>query len=143
MNSKLMLAYEFSDSDDFGWLIAEVQTPSFSGRNGMWVQWQDVGDFAALLSTYPITADKPVVEEWGFTQQGEHTEITKIGVAPRGTTGGLIVDIALTNYYSPLSRCRAQFETDYPALAIFREGIERMMQDRIGSAVLHGSTDIR
>ncbi|WP_443970476.1 hypothetical protein [Sphingobium sp. CR28] len=82
MNSKLVLEYAFSrDDDDFGWLIAKVQTPHFSGSNGMWVQWQDVGEFAASLLRYPIDVDSPVTGEWGFREQEEYTEITKISIA--------------------------------------------------------------
>ncbi|RZF63788.1 hypothetical protein EWE75_14235 [Sphingomonas populi] len=143
MNSKLVLEYEFSpDGDDFGWLIAKVQTPQFGGRNGMWVQWQAVGDFAASLSAYPINADSPVLGEWGFGEQGQYTEITKIGIAPKGSTGGLIINVTLANYYEPENRCSTRFETDYPSLSEFREEIERMMHNRTGSAVLQGSGDV-
>lgn len=64
MNSKLALEYEFSRDagDDFGWLAAAVETPKFRGLNGMWVQWQDLGDFAATLSTFPIQAESPVAD---------------------------------------------------------------------------------
>ncbi|AJP70569.1 hypothetical protein [Sphingomonas hengshuiensis] len=144
MNSTLVLEYEFSrDGDDFGWLIAKVQTPHFSGRNGMWVQWQDVGDFAASLSTYPINADNPVLGEWGFGEQGQYTEITKVGIGPKGATGALVANVSLANYYEPENRCSTCFETDYPSLSDFREEIERMLHDRTGSAVLNGSVEIR
>lgn len=144
MNSKLVLKYEFSrDDDDFGWLMAEVQTPCFAGRNSMWVQWQDVGEFAASLSRYPIEADNPLLGEWGFGEQEQYTEITRVRIAPKASTGGLVADISLANYYEPANRCRARFDTDYPALAKFQEEIERMMLDRSGGAVLNGSTDVR
>ena len=144
MNSKLVLDYEFSrDGDDFGWLSAEVQTPSFIGRNGMWVQWQDVGDFAASLLTYPIKIDSPVTGEWGFGEQGRYTEITKFSISPIGTGGGLLANVSLASYYEPTSRCNTCFRTDYPAADRFRAEIERMMKNRAGSAILLGSTDVR
>jgi hypothetical protein len=144
MNSRLALAYEFSrDGDDFGWLSAEVQTPLFSGRNGMWVQWQDVGDFAASLSRYPIEIGSPVIGEWGFGESGKYSEITKVVIAPKGSTGGLAADVSLADYYEPANRCSTRFTTDYPSLDRFRKDIERMMKERIGSAVLCGSTDFR
>jgi hypothetical protein len=143
MNSKLILEYEFSrDGDDFGWLSAEVQTPRFSGHNGMWVQWQDVGDFAASLSSYPIGADNPAIGEWGIDEQGQYIEITKVSIAPTGLTGALLADVSLANYYEPTSRCSTRFKTDYTSVDRFRADIERMMKDRTGSAVLAGSTDV-
>jgi len=143
MNSKLVLEYEFSRDDDFGWLIAEVETPRFAGRNGMWVQWQDVADFAASLSRYPIEADSPALGEWGFSEQGQYTEITQVSIAPRALTGGLVAHVSLANYHEPVNRCSTCFDTDYPSLSRFQEEIERMMRDRTGSAVLHGSADVR
>ena len=142
MNSKLIFGYEFSrDGDDFGWLLAEVETPHFKGRNGMWVQWQDVGDFAAALIQYPIETDSPVTGEWGFTQQGNYTEVTKVSIGPTGKSGALVTSVSLVNYYEPSIRCSTRFQTDYPAVGRFRVEIERMMQDRTGRAVLEGSAD--
>ena len=144
MNSTFVFEYEFSrDGDDFGWLIAMVQTPQFSGRNGMWVQWQDVGDFATSLSTFPIQADSPVLCEWGFSKEGEYSEITKVNIAPKGATGALVANVSLANYYLPENRCSTHFETDYPSLSEFGEQIKRMLYNRTGSAVLNGYADVR
>ncbi|MES2496040.1 MAG: hypothetical protein V4618_07995 [Pseudomonadota bacterium] len=144
MNSTLVLEYEFSsDGDDFGWLIAKVQTPLFSGRGGMWVQWQDVGDFAASLSAYPINADRPVLGEWGFAEQGQYTEIIKVRIVPKDATGALVATVSLANYDEPENRCSTCFQTDYSSLSGFREEIERMLHNRTGSAVLNGLADIR
>ena len=145
MNSKLALEYEFSRDagDDFGWLAAAVETPKFRGRNGMWVQWQDLADFAATLSTFPIQAESPVTGEWGFAKAGHYTEITKVVIAPNGSTGALVVNVSLADYYEPENRCITRFETDYPSLDRFREAIEQMMSERTGEAVLDGSANNR
>lgn len=141
MNSKLTLEYQFSrDDDDFGWLAAAVETPKFKARNGMWVQWQDIGDFAARLSTYPLQADSPVTGEWGFSEAGKYTAITKIIIAPHGSTGTVFANVSLADYDQPEVCCMTLFETDYPAPDRFREEIERMMSRRTGEAVLAGST---
>jgi hypothetical protein len=140
MNCSLSFEYEFSrDGDDFGWLAARLETPDFTGRNGMWVQWQDVVEFAASLSQYPIEAAYPVTCEWGFGEQGRYTAITKVSVAPAGPTGGLVVHVSLADYHEPESRCQSRFETDYPSLAHFRQQIERMMRKEAASASLSGS----
>lgn len=140
MNSRLTFQYEFSrDEDDFGWLTAGLETPDFSGRNGMWVQWQDILDFAASLARYPIPKGEAVECEWGFGERGQYTAVTKVRIAPGRPTGGVIADISLANYNQPENHCRTQFETDYPSLSEFRLEIERMMQNRCGSATLLGS----
>lgn len=144
MNCKLSLQYEFSqDGDDFGWLAAHVDTPSFGGRNGMWVQWQNLLDFASSLKSYPIQADTPSNAQWGVGERDKYTEVTTITIAPMGSTGGLAAHVSLANYYSPTNKCCTQFETDYPSIARFGEEIERMIRERNGRAVLVGSTDVR
>lgn len=144
MSCKLILKYEFGrDGDDFGWLAAEVDTPSFKGVNGAWVQWQDIPDYADSLRAYPIAPDAPVICAWGFGERGASTDIISIRIAPTGVTGGLEVDVSLANWYEPTNNCRVQFETDYPSISRFREQIERMMEAREGDAVLYGSTWVR
>jgi hypothetical protein len=139
MTSSLSLEYEFSpDGDDFGWLIAQLETPDFSGRNGMWVQWQDLVEFGEKLVRYPIDAANPIVEEWGFSREDEHTMITRIKVAPSGNTGGLICNVSLANYYEPQNRCRSCFATDYPALGRFRDELAGMMRKECQQATLVG-----
>ncbi|MGF7148522.1 hypothetical protein FHS96_002150 [Sphingomonas zeicaulis] len=123
--------------------MARVQTPDFSGRSGMWVQWQDVQDFSTSLSAYPIKADSPVTGEWGFGEHEQYRQIIKIAIGPKGATGDLLVDASLANYYDPALRCSARFQTDYPSVSNFRNGIESMMHNRSGRAVLEGSEDVR
>jgi hypothetical protein len=143
MNSSLVLEYRFSpDGDDFGWLMAKVQTPHFGGSNGMWVQWQSLGDFAASLSTYPIHQVSPAVCGWGFEKDGQDTEITKVVISPKGVTGGLWANVSLANWDEPDNCCSVGFETDYPSLNAFREEIDWMLQNRTGSAILHGWADV-
>lgn len=140
MNCSLAFSYEFSrDDGDFGWLRAYVQRPDFSGRNGMWVQWQDVVEFAATLGRYPLTIADPIACDWGFGEQGRHTAITRLRIAPAGATGGLIADVTLANCYAPDNGCRVLFDTDYPALARFQQEIEAMMRRDIATATLLGS----
>ncbi|MEG3152864.1 hypothetical protein U1769_23485 [Sphingomonas sp. ZT3P38] len=85
MNSNVTFEYEFSrDDDDFGWLTTRLETPDFSGRNGMWVQWQDICEFAASLTRWPLTEERPASCEWGFGEHGGYTEITKLSISPEG-----------------------------------------------------------
>ena len=143
MNSKLTFGYEFSrDGDDFGWLVANVITPHFTGHNGMWVQWQDICDFAESLASFPIAIENPVNAEWGFTVQGDYFVITKISIAPSGLTGGLAARVTLANYYEPSNMCSTSFQTDYPSIELFRMQIQRMMDDRSGIAKLVGTASL-
>lgn len=139
MNCTLTFEYAFStDDDDFGWLSARLHTPDFSGRNGMWVQWQDLLDLARSLSRYPIEAGQPVTCEWGFSEKEEYILITKLDIGPAGATGGLLAEICLRDYNAPANYCQTQFRTDYPALDAFREQIEAMMRKEASSATLNG-----
>jgi hypothetical protein len=104
----------------------------------MWVQWQDVVDFAASLSRFPIDAAHPVTCDWGFCEGGQYTAITKLSVAAAGATGALTADATLANYYEPENRCQARFQTDYPSLTRFQHQIESMMRRETRSATLSG-----
>lgn len=140
MRHALSFEYEFSrDDDNFGWLSAHLQTPDFSGRNGMWVQWQDLLEFARSLSRYPIGTRQPVGCEWGFSEKGEYTPVTKLDIGPTEVTGGLQARICLRDYYAPANCCQTEFRTDYPSLDAFREQIEAMMRKEASAATLNGS----
>jgi hypothetical protein len=140
MNATLTFEYEFSrDDDDFGWVMVRVETPDFSGRNGTWAQWQDVREFGATLSRFPIELTNPVTCEWGFGEGRKQQVVTRVVIAPEGATGGLIVDVEIANHYDPRNRCRTRFQTDYPSVARFREQIEAMMRKEAPSAALEGT----
>ena len=139
MNSSLRFAYEFSrDDDDFGWLAATVATPAFSARNGMWVQWQDLEEFAVTLATYPIPEEKPLSCEWGIGKGGDYEPITRLLIGPARPAGGLLAAVLLTNYDDTRDRCQTFFQTDYPSLARFGDEIQQMMRREAPAAVLGG-----
>lgn len=139
MNCSLVFEYEFSrDGDDFGWLCARLQTPDFSGHNGMWVQWQDLPDFAASLSQCPIEDAKPIICDWGFSEHGRYTPIIKLSITTAGPAGRLVADVLLANYYEPANFCQAQFKTDYPSVTAFQQQIGRMMRKECTEATLSG-----
>jgi len=105
----------------------------------MWVQSQDVTEFAQALAAYPIAADEPLVREWGFGGDGGHEIVTSVSIAPEGRTGGLIVDVYLADYYDLFHRCQTRFQTDYPTLDQFRRDLASMMRREAQTAVLSGS----
>lgn len=99
VNCHLNLQYEFdAGGDDFGQMAAHIITPTFTGRNHMWVQWQDVVEFATSLSRYPIDRNEPVIGKWGFGENGVVTEITKVIVEAAGVSGGLYIQASLANF---------------------------------------------
>jgi hypothetical protein len=139
MNSTLSFEYQFSPGgDDFGSLISKVETPDFCGSNAMWVQWQDMDDFADSLCRFPIEANAPLKCEWGFSENDNYKIVTMVKIAPAGQTGALVADVYLANYHAPENRCQTLFETDYPSLEIFKGEIKRMMREKCGIAILEG-----
>ncbi len=137
MSGGLTLEYEFSrDGDDFGWLVARLETPDFSGRNGMFVQWQDLVEYSEALARYPIEAADPVTKEWGLGAVEDYVGITSIRIGPTGKTGGLVCDVALADYHDPQYGCRSRFATDYPAVEEFRRQLAAMMRKEVQQALL-------
>lgn len=144
MKCQLTLKYKFSDDgDDFGWLAAELETPAFKAMNGTWVQWQDILDLSAALACYPIETVEPATGLWGFSENEQHIEVTKIVVKPLGPSGGLRVLALLANNDEPDNLCSVSFETDYPALGKFADELTTMITNRSGSAILIGWTSVR
>lgn len=144
--SKLTLEYQYDASffdpkqtrDDFGRLSVTVDTDRFSGKGGFWVQWQDVKAFAAALGAYPITADQPVVAQWGFNLQEGDDLILRLEIAPANTRGDLGVRFEIADDYEPCNRVRGWFMTNYPELAAFRDSIVRLMNREVEEAILAG-----
>jgi len=136
MSASLTLEYEFSHHDDFGWLVARLETPDFCGRNGMFVQWQDLVEYGEALARYPIEAADPVINEWGFGTVEDYNCITRIVIGPSGPTGGLLCDVSLSDYHDPEYSCRSQFTTDCPAVGQFRQQLAAMMRKEGRHAVL-------
>lgn len=142
MNSQLVLTYSYDADDDFGWLAAAVETPRFRGRNGMWVQWQDLGDLAAALGAYPLDPEQPATGAWGYSENGIFTAVTRLEFSPRGSAGAVTAKVELADYDATDNRCAVILITDYPAIERFRQEIERMMRDRTGCAVLLGQAEV-
>lgn len=138
MTDNLTLAYEFTNdpNDDFGWLAASVEADGFRARNGFWVQWQDVVEFASHLAPYPLPADGPVKAEWGFDENGEYTRVTLISLSQTSATGRVSVSVDLADYDEPRRRCQVVFDTTYASLSTFRQDLEDLMARKKETAVL-------
>ena len=89
--NKLALRYKFDPSyfddkltrDDFGWLSVIVETASFKGESGFWVQWQDVVEFGESLDRYPIEPGSPISIQWGYNKQEGDDLIVRLQISPR------------------------------------------------------------
>ncbi|QNP43738.1 hypothetical protein H9L15_03475 [Sphingomonas daechungensis] len=138
MADNLTLAYEFTNdpNDDFGWLAASVEASGFRARNGFWVQWQDLVEFASRLAPYPLPTNGPVEAEWGYSENGEYTRVTLISLSQTSATGKVSVSVDLADYYEPRRRCQVIFDTSYASLELFRQELEDLMARKKETAVL-------
>ena len=144
--SKLTVAYKHDRSffdpkmarDDFGWLSVAVETDTFSGKGGFWVQWQDLKEFGEALGSFPISEDNPIAAQWGFDMQEGDDLILRLEVAPADKRGNLAVRFEIADYVEPRNRARGVFLTNYPDLDVFRVGIARLIEGEIEKAVLNG-----
>ncbi len=126
------------DRDDFGWLSVSASNGQFEGHGGFWVQWQDVREFGEALAVFPISADAPVIGQWGFNYQEGDDLIIRVGIAPADPRGNLRVSFEIADQDEPRSRVRAWFLTNYPDVETFRAQITALMDHEIGEAVLVG-----
>jgi hypothetical protein len=144
--SKLSLRYQFDPSffdpkqtrDDFGRLSVLIETDRFSANGGFWVQWQDIEEFGEALAAFPLTADAPVVAQWGFNMQEGDDLILRIEIAPANSRGDLVVRYEVADDYEPRERVRASFRTNYPDLDAFRLDIAKLVKNETDEAVLTG-----
>jgi hypothetical protein len=138
MAGSVTFAYEFSgDPDDsFGWLAVTAEAEGFRGANGIWVQWQDVGEFAERLSQYPFPSGEPVEAEWGYSEEEAYTRVTFISLRPSDARGNILVTVDLADYYDVRRRCQLVLQTTYASIADFREGLIKLMERKADNAVL-------
>jgi hypothetical protein len=136
--NRLVLRYQYDDTDDFGWLGAEVHTANFSGSGGFWVQWQDVVEFAEKLKQYPILPDEPVKEQWGFEMQEGDDLILSMEVVPLNRTGNLGVRVEMADHIDREHRLRTSFVTNYAEVASFASALSAVMAKSAEEAVLVG-----
>lgn len=144
--SRLALRYEYDPSysdpslgrDDFGRLSVAVETDRFSGRGGFWVQWQDVVKFGESLSIYPISAEKPLVVQWGYASLEGEDVIIRIEIGPKDNLGELIARVEIADDHDASKRVRTSFRTGYPALEMFQRDIAALMAGDSEVATLLG-----
>jgi hypothetical protein len=144
--NQLALRYEYDAShtdptlsrDDFGRLSLAVETDRFSGRGGFWVQWQEVVEFEHSLSAYPISAEKPLLAQWGYEKLEGDELILRIEIGPKDSLGELIARVEIADYHEPWKRVRTLFPTGYPALEMFQRDIAKVMAGEAEVAILLG-----
>ena len=101
-------------------------------------QWQDVEEFADTLSTYPLSADHPPTAQWGFNNHEGDDLIIRLEVKPIDRRGTLSVSVEIADDFEPRRRVRAAFNTHYPQVEKFREGLVGVMRREVAEAVLSG-----
>ena len=138
MTGSLTLSYDFSGdpNDDLGWLTVIADCEDYRAKNGMWVQWQDVVEFAETLSQYPITSVTPVEAEWGFTENGNYTRVTFISLRPANVSEQVVVTVDLVDWNDVRRRCQMALDTTYADIASFRGELEQLMAKARDKAVL-------
>ena len=144
--NKLALRYKFDQShfddklppDDFGWLSVIVETASFKGESGFWVQWQDVVEFGQSLDRYPIELGSPISIQWGYNKQEGDDLIVRMQISPRGSRGELTASIEIADYDDNSQRLITSYRTTYAAVDLFKGDIAKLMKREIDEAVLLG-----
>jgi hypothetical protein len=140
MTTQLALRYRFDQTDDFGWLEAELSTARVGGTLGFWVQWQDLKEWAAELAAFPMKAGHSSEVDWGFAESdgGPYQSIVKIRI-DCGATGHLHISTELADHIEPQINCRGIFDSDFPALEQFARDLAAMMDRKADEAVFAGT----
>ena len=134
----LSYKHDADPDDDFGQLQVAVNASGFSGSGFMWVQWQDIEEFAADLAAFPLPANPPVSLRRGFNDLvGDDLRIA-IEIQPADARGNLRVDVTIADYIEPARRIRTTFNTLYPQLETFQRSILRVIKGDLAEAVLIG-----
>lgn len=144
--NQLALRYEYDpshfdpslDRDDFGRLSPVVETDRFSGRGGFWVQWQEIAAFGESLSTYPISAGKPLLVQWGYERLEGDDLIVRVEIGPKDSLGELMARVEVADDHEAWKRVRTSFRTSYPALEMFQRDIAKLMAGEAEVAILLG-----
>jgi len=134
----LKLAYEHDGdpNDSFGRLSVEVFADGFSGCGGMWVQWQDLVELSERLSAFPLPADNPIDEDWGYGEIENYRPIVRLAFFPVGNTGPVKVLVQLANDDDPDIALKCKFRAGYPSIERFRRELKILAESKSGLALL-------
>jgi hypothetical protein len=136
---RLSVSFEPDSSDGVGLLRFAVETRDFAGAGGFWAQSSDIDAFAAALTVYPISTDKPPSVRLGYERHAGDDLIVAITIKPDDLRGTLRVVAELADYLEPTKRVRTSFVTHYPELERFRHALVRLSKGEVDGAILEGS----
>ncbi|PZT84727.1 MAG: hypothetical protein DI637_13355 [Citromicrobium sp.] len=144
--NRLALRYKFDrsyfdeklPSDDFGWLSVIVETASFKGKSGFWVQWQDVAEFGESLDRYLIEQDSPISIQWGYNKQEGDDLIVRLQISTKDSRGALTASVEIADYDNNSQRLITSYRTTYAAVDLFKNDIAKLMKREIDETVLLG-----
>jgi len=134
----LSFTHDPDPNEHFGQFHIAVSASGFSGSGYMWVQWQDIEEFAEALAAFPLPASPPVSLRRGFNHTAGDDLRVAIEIRPTDARGNLQVDVTVADYVQPERRVRTTFNTNYPQVEIFQRSILQMTKGDLAEAVLTG-----
>jgi hypothetical protein len=142
---KLVVRF-FNENDGTGKLQVRAHCNRFSGEGGAWFGIEELKQFAAALSDYPLSeVDSPAIKSgfYGQDMSGElEQEHLSLRVYPIDVTGHLGVQIRIATEVWPETRPESQhfvqleLVTSYEPLAQFSSQLKALVDGAIEEAVL-------
>ena len=93
-------------------------------------------EFAEKLKQFPIPADAPASEQWGFNMQEGNDLILRVEVAAANRAGDLVVRVEIADHSVPEERVRTSFVTGYAEVASFANALAGVLAKSVDEAVL-------
>ena len=115
-----------------------LESASFSGKSGFWVQWQDLVEFADKLPSSPDRLGERIFSQWGFDTLEKDDLILSLSIEEVGRLGELSVCVELADHNVPLNRLRASFRAIYASLDLFKRDLVKLMAREGETAELIG-----
>jgi hypothetical protein len=138
--ASLTLKYEHNSdpNDDFGWLAMSVATEMMQGEGGMWVQWQDVKEFAESLDVFPLSDGEFRELDRGYGQQNDYHSVVKVRIEPKNVKGDLVVTARLSDSDDPEQHLQTKFVCHYASVSLFRDALLAVVDRTRDKAILEG-----
>ncbi|MEM9086152.1 MAG: hypothetical protein AAGB23_09550 [Pseudomonadota bacterium] len=100
-----------------------LQSGSFSGKSGFWVQWQDLLEFGDQLPSSPARLSERISCDWGFDTLEKDDLVLSLSIEEIGGLGELSVSVELADHNAPFNRLRASFRATYASLDLFKRDL--------------------
>ncbi|QYE35398.1 hypothetical protein KZX46_05295 [Polymorphobacter sp. PAMC 29334] len=134
--ASLIIRYEPDPEDEVGKLWFDFRADRFSGSAFFWSTLFEFPEIISKLQCYPL--GDPIKWTWGYDECEGTNLVLGLSLMQVDHAGKLRATVEIADLYDTSRRLTTKFETEYHALDILRGGLNLVVSQRAGEALLSG-----